>query len=251
VRLGPHGAALMAQPWIMRLVEHHVHLYGDLADPVRLLRHGAPDGALRRYWSYGDSNSDKSAYSALMAESQAAVSEQVLNSYDFRRHRRVLDVGGGAGVFLRKVREKHADITLNLFDLPGVIGLSTEREREGISIHGGDFRRDALPRGMDLITLVRVVHDHDDDAVMDLFRNIRAAVEPGATLLIAEPFSGHPATAKVSDAYFNLYFAAMGQGRTRSPAEIARMAERVGFGALRVWPTSLPLITGVLSLQAQ
>ena len=36
--LGPLGAAMIANPGIAALVEHHAHLYGDLADPVALLR---------------------------------------------------------------------------------------------------------------------------------------------------------------------------------------------------------------------
>ncbi len=43
---------------------------------------------------------------------------------------------------------------------------------------------------------------------------------------MAEPFSGLKSTAAVTDAYFDLYFAAMGQGRTRTVAEIGRMASR-------------------------
>jgi demethylspheroidene O-methyltransferase len=101
---------------------------------------------------------------------------------------------------------------------------------------------------MDLITVIRVVHDHDDDSVLRLLRNIRKACNKNATLLIAEPFAGNKATAAVTDAYFNMYFAAMGQGRTRTPHEIAGLASQAGFGRLKIWPTNMPLITGVLTL---
>ncbi len=39
VHLGEMGAALFAQPWIMRLIEHHEHFYKDLSDPVGCSRH--------------------------------------------------------------------------------------------------------------------------------------------------------------------------------------------------------------------
>ena len=54
------------------------------------------------------------------------------------------------------------------------------------------------------------------------------------------------ATAPVTDAYFNLYFAAMGQGRTRTPAELIDMAREAGFSRHRQVPTRNPLITSVL-----
>ena len=250
VILGRHGAALLAQPWIMGFVEHHSHFYRDLEDPVALLRSGQAAGGLSGYWAYGQARSDAARYSALMAESQRAVSEQILAGYDFRRHRRLLDVGGGTGAFLRTAGVRHPHLELHLFDLPRVVALAESDPGPAIHPHGGDFRCDPLPSGMDVISLVRVVHDHDDDTVAALFSSIRAAAAPGATLLVAEPLSGNRATARATDAYFNLYFAAMGQGRTRTPAEIATLAGPAGWGALRLWSTPIPLIAGVMSLTA-
>ena len=247
VILGPHGAALLAQPWIMRFVEHHTHFYRDLEDPVAMLQGKAAPGGLQSYWTYEQGGEDKKAYSELMAASQAAVSEQILRAYDFSKHTNILDVGGGTGAFLRAVSKPYPHLNLNLFDLPGVITLAPPSAK--LIAHGGDFRYDPLPQGMDLISLIRVVHDHDDDVVRAILRNIRAASSPKTTLLIAEPFAGHRANARVTDAYFNLYFAAMGQGRTRSPKQLQDMASQCGFAQFSHWPTDIPLITGVITLR--
>ena len=248
VLLGAHGAALLGQPWIMKFVEHHRHFYQDLADPVALLRGASGENHLKKYWSYDDEHSSKDDYSLLMAESQKAVSQQILLAYDFRPHRRMLDVGGGVGAFLRAVGERHAALELNLFDLPGVVALA--KEHAGLSrihLHSGSFHNDELPPGMDVISLVRVLHDHDDGPVLELLRKVRRAISPGGVLLVAEPLAGDASTAAVTDAYFNLYFAAMGQGRTRSPREIESLALQAGFGRLQRWPTDMPLITSVVS----
>ncbi len=247
VILGPHGAALLGQPWIMRFVEHHQYFYRDLEDPVALLQGATANGGLKSFWTYEDGESDKSTYSALMAASQAAVSQQILSAYDFSRHKSVLDIGGGTGAFLGALTQKYPHINAHLFDLEGVVRLAGENS--GLQLHSGDFRHDPLPNGMDIISLIRVVHDHDDDVILGLFRRIRAVCTKQTTLLIAEPFAGQSATARVTDAYFNMYFAAMGQGRTRSPKDIARLAAEAGFGQLKIWPTNMPLITGMLTLQ--
>jgi demethylspheroidene O-methyltransferase len=247
VILGPHGAALLGQPWIMRFVEHHKYFYRDLEDPVAMLRGEQREGGLRSYWSYEEPSADKTAYSALMAASQAAVSTQILGAYDFSSHRHILDVGGGSGAFLRAVATRYPHLDCHLFDLPGVVALAKSDPGQKLTCHGGDFRRDPLPAGMDVISIVRVLHDHDDDAVMALLRNVRAACDSTSVLLIAEPFSGLPATARVTDAYFSLYFAAMGQGRTRTPQDITEMAIQAGFERPRQWTTDMPLITGVMT----
>jgi demethylspheroidene O-methyltransferase len=110
-----------------------------------------------------------------------------------------------------------------LFDVPAV----AERARRRLHAlglggrcvcHGGDFRHDDLPGGADVISLLRVVHDHDDTTVHALLRAAHAALPPGGTLLLAEPMAGTPGAAAMGDAYFAWYLMAMGQGRARRPA---------------------------------
>jgi demethylspheroidene O-methyltransferase len=244
--LGPHGAALLGQPWIMRFVEHHTYFYRDLEDPVAMLKGARVEGGLADYWSYDKASSDKSAYSALMAASQQAVSAQILQAYDFGKHTTFLDVGGGTGAFAAAVINLYPHIKAHVFDLPGVAGLESTHP---ITRLAGDFRRDSLPAGMDVISIVRVVHDHDDASVLALLKNVRTACKPQTILLIAEPFSGHAATARVTDAYFNLYFAAMGQGRTRTTAQISDLAAKAGFGEPKQLSTNMPLITGLITFK--
>jgi demethylspheroidene O-methyltransferase len=248
VLLGSHGAALLAQPWIMRFIAHHKYFYQDLEKPVELLASKSGGAGMRRYWSYEDASTPKETYSTLMAQSQVAVSEQILAVFDFKPFRRMLDIGGGSGTLLRTVYGQNTHLQTHLYDLPGVVSLVTDPV---ITTHAGDFRNDPLPNGMDLVSIVRVIHDHDDDAVRALFGNLRRACEAGTTVLIAEPFAGNRATARVTDAYFNLYFRAMGQGVTRSPQRIAEIAASQGFALKRVYRTHMPLITGAMTLLAK
>jgi demethylspheroidene O-methyltransferase len=247
--LGQQGAALLAQPWIMRFVAHHRHFAEDLLDPVALLSGQLSDTAMKRYWDYENAQADRTDYSALMAASQEAVSRQILAAYDFSAHRHVLDIGGGTGAFLRAIGSRYPQLQRSLADLPAVAELArADPLNAGIEVWGGDIRREVLPQGADVVTLIRVVHDHDDAQVLSILDAIRRHCGQNFMLLVAEPFAGNPATAGVTDAYFNLYFAAMGQGRTRSPAEIAALAKKAGFVRWQVRPTRMPIITGLLQL---
>jgi demethylspheroidene O-methyltransferase len=250
LHLGQLGTALVAQPWILQFVAHHSHFYRDLVDPVALLTARDPPGALRNFWAYENHSADKSAYTQLMQASQRAVAAQVLAAYRFNKHKRLLDIGGGTGAFAQAIGARYHDLGLHVFDLPAVTSMPAAPGGLALTRHAGDFRRDPLPVGMDIITLVRVLHDHDDDVVRDLLRKVRDALTPGGTLLIAEPFSGRSATAKVADSYFGFYFAAMGQGRTRTPQEIAQLASGLEFSSPAHWPTLLPAIADVLTLTA-
>jgi demethylspheroidene O-methyltransferase len=257
-RLGPLGAVLSGSPGIAAMVEHHRLLYDDLRDPVALLRRGGASTRLAKFWSYARADApcevepeSVAAYSALMTTSQSLVADDVMDAYPVRRHRCLLDVGGGEGAFLAAVARRVPGLRLMLFDLPPVTA-NARRRLEGaglagcVAIHAGDFLVDPLPQGADLISLVRVVHDHDDAGAVRLLRAVHAALPPDGALLIAEPMSGHAGTEPMADAYFGFYLLAMGQGRPRTPQAVMELARAAGFREARVRPTARPLLASVV-----
>jgi demethylspheroidene O-methyltransferase len=250
VRLGALGAALRGNPGVAAMVRHHRLFYADVADPVALMR-GQVDTELARFWPYRGQGGDAAGYSAIMAATQPMIAAEVLDAYDVSRHRVVLDVGGGDGSFLARLAERAPKARLILFDLPAVAEVARVRfAQSGLAGHaeavGGDFREAALPRGADLITLVRVLHDHDDAAALSVLRVVRAALPPGGTLLLAEPLAGAAGAEPIGDAYFGFYLLAMGSGRARRPAEITALLNQAGFSRVRAIPTSQPMLTGVM-----
>lgn len=254
--LGMKGAALLGNPGALAMVRHHGMLYADLADPVALLRGEREGTALSAFWPYakgGDAAPDRvAAYSALMSTSQSLIVEDILEAYPFHIHRSVLDIGGGEGTFLISLAKRHPALNVILFDLPAVAELAETRfASAGLSSRavaiGGDAFAGPLPETADLITLIRVLHDHDDADVQVLLRNIYTALPPGGTVLIAEPMAGEFATAPMADAYFGFYLLAMGSGRARKPAEYADYLTKIGFSDIRHLRTRRPLMTGAIT----
>lgn len=256
--LGPHGAVIAGNPGILKMIEHHAMLYADLADPVALLRGERKDAALSGYWAYATSTSASdlsdtriAEYTALMAASQTLIAEEILATYPIAQHRCLLDVGGGDGTFVGAVAAKIPNIKLKVFDLPAVSECARQKfASTGISdraaAYGGDFFVDPLPDGADLISLVRIIHDHDDDHVRQLFAQVRRALKNGGKLIIAEPMSGSRRAETVGDAYFGFYLMAMGSGRPRSASEIISMLQREGFASVRELKTRMPLQTSLI-----
>ncbi len=105
---------------------------------------------------------------------------------------------------------------------------------------------DPLPAGADLVTLVRVLHDHDDAVVMALLRRACAALTPGGRILIAEPMAGTQGAERMGAAYFGVYLLAMGQGRPRRAEELLARLSRAGFVRPRALRMRVPLIVSVL-----
>ncbi len=249
--LGIAGAALRGNRGIAEMVAHHRLLYADLADPVALLKRGGGGGQLSSLWNYAESPGEGesaavAAYSALMAASQPLVARQVIDAYDFGRHQSLMDVGGGEGAFLSAVGSAVPGLRLALFDLPAVGQRANDRlAAAGLTprtqIYGGNFLADPLPEGHDIISLIRVLHDHDDGPALKLLRSIHAALPVGGTLLIAEPMAQTPGAEPAGDAYFGFYLLAMGSGRPRSSAEIVAMLRAAGFAKSKLLRTAMPL----------
>lgn len=257
--LGPLGAPLVGNSALKAMVEHHAALYADLRDPVALLRNEGAGSAMSAYWPYaayptpGALPPQRVAeYSSLMTASQPMVIDEVLDAWPFARQRKVLDVGGGEGRFVAALAQRFADLQLMLFDLPQVADLARERLaglglQDRVQTHGGSFFDDPLPRGADLVTLVRVLFDHDDAHVLAILRAVRAALPPGGEVLVAEPMARTPGAHAMGDAYFGFYLLAMGRGQSRSVSDITRLLEQAGFQDVRSVATRLPLQAGIVT----
>jgi demethylspheroidene O-methyltransferase len=263
--LGPLGAPIVGNVAIQAMIEHHSMVYRDLHDPVALLRGERGDHdetGLAAYWPYAGADSPNNlsdervaAYTALMSASQPLVTEEILDAYSFAGHQRLLDVGGGDGTFLGAVGKRYPHLELVLFDLPAV----AERGRTRFSdagfgdrarAYGGDFLADPLPAGVDAISFVRVIHDHDDERVRHILKAARKAILPGGVIVIAEPMAATPGAEPIGDAYFGFYLLAMGRGQARSAARLAGLLIEAGFEAPRLIPTRVPLQTSLMVARA-
>lgn len=261
VALGIHGASLLGNPAIRPMVEHQAMLYRDLADPVALLRGDGPQTELNRFWSYARAPLPAAAdpqhvgaYSTLMSATLALITDDVIGAagrLGLAGRRRWLDVGGGEGGFVRALAPHLPAMHFDVFDLPAVVARARERNVEAglsarIGVVGGDFHRDPLPGGFDVVSLVRVLHDHDDAAVAALLQAAAAALAPGGRLLLVEPMSDEAGREPMAQAYFGLYLLAMGSGRPRTPARLGEMLQRAGFARWRRVRSPRPLLTSLI-----
>ncbi|WP_420408740.1 methyltransferase [Hoeflea sp.] len=259
VTLDDHGSVIAADGGLRAMIHHHALLYRDLADPLALFDGSRSETEMRRLWSYAGSGresavqpGDAAAYSALMAASQSMLSDEILDAYDFGRHHSLIDIGGGEGAFLSAVAARFPGLRLSLFDLPPVAArarekFSTQALGDCPRCHAGSFFDDPLPRGHDCVTLVRVLFDHEDSAVLRLLHNVRSAMEPGQTLVIAEPMAGDRSRGqRYATAYFGTYVLAMGSGRCRAPEEIGALARQAGFARFEVTHCRSPLMATIV-----
>jgi demethylspheroidene O-methyltransferase len=259
--LSMKSAPLVRNIAILDMVKHHADFYRDLADPIALLQGDTSSASLNEYWPYITSergaapenlSAEKvAAYSKLMAHTQSLVTDEIIDAYPMGKHQTVLDIGGGQGAFIKRLAARYPHLQFKLFDIPGVAELFNAHFKDiGLSgrAHaiGGNFFQDPLPRGCDLATLVRVIFDHDDARVKQLLANVFDALNPGGTLLLAEPMAETKGFEAMGHAYFGFYLLAMGRGRPRTEIEIRRLLSDAGFTSIQLLNSYMPLNAQIL-----
>jgi demethylspheroidene O-methyltransferase len=112
---------------------------------------------------------------------------------------RWLDVGGGDGTVAVGVLgnpSTPAWVQCDVFNLPATAALVQERASAAglaarIGSIGGDFLNEPLPRGYDVLSFVRVLHDWPADVARRLLLAARDALVPGGRIVICEEFRSH------------------------------------------------------------
>ncbi|WP_084505388.1 methyltransferase [Nocardia harenae] len=184
-------------------------------------------------------------FNATMRQVSLPIAQLVPVSYDFTRHRTVLDIGGGDGTLLAQILKGARSVQGIVFDSPsGVAEAETTLTAAGAAdrcrIEAGDFFA-AVPDGADLYVLKNILHDWDDERCGTILANCRKAVPADGRLLIVE--SVLPEVIDTADPAPYLTDISMlvnmgGQERTRD--EYETLCREAGFAVIAVHPTVFP-----------
>lgn len=165
--------------------------------------------------------------------------------YDFRPHRRVLDVGGGFGTFLAEVLARHEHLTWTLVDLPAVADIARAEPTvaaygDRVEVIGADAFTDPLPTGFDAILVAHLLHLFPPERNLELLGRLRGvATEDGRLLLVDwwfDPVRPHPNT------IFGAWeFLLIGGGDAYRPDEVEQWLSDTGWRIVEHRPLIAPM----------
>jgi predicted O-methyltransferase YrrM len=154
--------------------------------------------------------------------------------------RRLLDVGGGHGMYSMALCRRYPELSATVFDSPEALkaaesNIAAEKMGSRITLQPGDFLQDDLGSGYDVALLFNIVHGLSADQNRDLVHKVVAALSSGGLIVVAEQVAGKAPgrAAKASAAMLGLsYFHLLG-GQIYTYDEIAGWLTDAGVSGLR------------------
>ena len=247
--LTPLGAALRGlKGSILARGELYYRAAGGLLDAVR--HGGTPFERVygERFFAHLSRRpADEAAFQASMATRSEREARDVVSAYDFTGLRRLVDVGGGAGVLLAAILDAAPRLEGVLLDRPAAVEQARRRLGDRAECVAGDFFA-AVPAGADAYVLSRVIHDWQDAEAVAILRTCRAAMAEGARLLLVEAVLPERAADSPEAIRMDLHMLVLFGARERTEREYAGLLSTAGLALRRVIATGSP--SGVCVLEA-
>jgi len=192
---------------------------------------------------FRQNDEDNQIFNAAMTSISSRMTTPAIEAYDFGASGTLADIGGGHGVLLAKILEKHPGLHGIVCDLPHVVeGAKARIESLGLASRcetaGVDFFESVPPA--DSYVMKSVIHDWDDAHAIAILKNcVRAMRSPNGKVLLIELLitpDNEPDMAK----WIDIEMLAMAGGRERTEAEFAELFSKVGLRLSRVVRAASP-----------
>ena len=168
--------------------------------------------------------------------------------------KRLLDVGGGPGIFSIIFCQKNSGLEADVLDLPQTLKITKEiiqnyNVEQSVHTRQGDYLRDTFGSGYDAVLLSSMINQEGPRVIEDILRKAFDAMNPGGILLAQEQLLDEEKKGPLLATLIGInQLIHTPEGRAYSAKEIADIAAKVGFVNLSYRPLPEPspftLVTG-------
>ncbi len=234
--LNPEAAPFLdpASPHdLSNLILHMADMVPTWAELDRCVRTGKP--VEREQEPYNKQTPQRRHFYRAMRDLARQQAPDLAARLGLKPGQRLLDLGGGPGVYAYTFAAEVPGLRVTVFDLPGARPhfeqeAAAHPGAKGVEFQEGDYRRDELGGPYDVVWLSQVLHGEGPDECQRLVQKAAAALGPGGVLWIQEfvvdpQGKGHPFAALFS---LNMLVNTPA-GRSYTARELDRFMTRAGL----------------------
>jgi ubiquinone/menaquinone biosynthesis C-methylase UbiE len=172
------------------------------------------------------------------------VAPHLAEKLDLCQHRKLVDLGGGTGIYALELLKQNPHLRAVVMDRPEVLVVAEECARDsGVTerheLIAGDMFTDPIPHGTDVILLSNILHDWNIAECQQLISRCAHALPIGGRICIHDVFLHDELDGPLPIALYSAALFTLTEGRAYSAAEYRTWMEACG---LRVSPPVPTLI---------
>jgi SAM-dependent methyltransferase len=202
--------------WI-RLISGHLPIWMELP---KFVRHGKPLKSImemlgsdpHKMRTFIDAMHDKGLKATWMIAREVPIGEAT----------HLLDVGGGPGTYALEWCKLHPHLKATIFDITPVLEVAKSYiQKYGLENRvdtlAGDFNKDPLGNGYDLVLLANVLHMYNEENGKNLVHKAVSALKPGGRIVIHGFCTDENRTEPLEDVMFSLNIGMLTPGGRAHP----------------------------------
>jgi len=175
-----------------------------------------------------------SQFTAAMDCRGVYLAQAVAKSLDLSRHRRLLDIAGGSGIYACSLVTHHPHLAATVLEKRPVDGIAARAIANrgcagNVNVVAGDMLVDPLPRDADVHLYSNVLHDWDEPVVRRLLVKSFETLPPGGLVVIHDAFLSAAKNGPLHVAEYSVLLMHSTEGRCYSTAEMERYLADAGF----------------------
>jgi hypothetical protein len=173
---------------VLPMIRHQMNILRCWSQLAWVAKSGKP--VLRQASIRGEA-ADRAAFIAAMHSVSQMFADDVVDRLEPLQFAHLLDVGGASGTWTLALLRAVPGAKATIFDLPDAIQQARERVEKSefasrITLVGGDFYSDDLPKGADFAWVSAIAHQHSRGHNRELFAKVFKALTPKGRIAIRD-----------------------------------------------------------------
>jgi 2-polyprenyl-3-methyl-5-hydroxy-6-metoxy-1,4-benzoquinol methylase len=219
-------------PEYMPGLMHTVHLWNTWSTLTEAVHQGT---AVRSRQVNDRGEPWLTAFIAAMHDRASKQASTIVAQIDLSGVSRVLDVGGGSGAYAMAFARAGHGIRATVFDLPNVVPITKthieeERLSDKVDTISGDYLKDDLGGGFDLVFLSAIIHSNSIGQNRLLIKKCAHALRPGGRVIVQDFIMDEDRISPAHGAFFALnMLVGTDAGDTYTETEVRTWMEEAGL----------------------